>query len=162
MRQSGAALRPPVASTAPSEEAAGTEPSPMLPPGSILFPLSSGQCTSWAYYKRPDIYDDRSPVDANLDWSADAWAGHAEAEGLVVDSNPRVGDIVAWPQSFGPPGHVAYVEAVGAGASSITVSEMNTSGLPPENYHQDAEGHTYEVETFENAAGYGFEYIHSR
>jgi surface antigen len=161
VRQSGAALRPPVASTVPSEEAAATAPIPMLPPGSILFPLSSGQCTSWAYYKRPDIYDNRSLTDTSLDWNADAWAGHAEAEGLAVDSNPRVGDIVAWPQSFGPSGHVAYVEAVEPGAS-ITISEMNTSGLPPEDYRQDPEGHTYEVQTLEGPAGYGFQFIHSR
>jgi surface antigen len=130
----------------------------MLPSGAILFPLGEGQCTSWAYFKRPDIYNNRSPADPILNWDADTWVGHAEAEGLVVDGNSRVGDIVAWPQSFGPPGHVAYVEAVEA-SGAITISEMNTSGLPTEDYHQDSEGHTYEVETI---SGSGFQFIHSR
>lgn len=162
VRQSGAAFsEPPIEAPTPTrgELAPALPASLMLPSGAVMFPLSAGQCTSWAYFKRPDIYDNRASTDPSTDWSADTWAGHALAEGLAVDGSPRVGDIAAWPQSFGPPGHLAYVEAVEAGGA-IVISEMNTSGLPPEDYHQDPEGHTYETETIEEPTGLGLEYIH--
>lgn len=161
-RQLGTRFREPrVEAPAPTNEAAVLPAPVMLPSGAVMFPLSGGQCTAWAYAKRPDIYDNRAPTDTNTDWNADAWVAHALAEGLAVDGTPRVGDIAAWPQSFGPPGHVAYVEAVESNGA-ITISEMNTSGLPPGDYRSDSEGHTYEVETIEEPAGLGLEFIHSR
>jgi hypothetical protein len=160
--QHGTRFREPgIEAPAPTTEAAVLSAPLMLPSGAVMFPLSGGQCTAWAYAKRPDVFDNRAPTDTNTDWNADTWVAHAQAEGLVVDGTPRVGDIAAWPQSFGPPGHVSYVEAV-EGSGSITISEMNTSGLPPGDYHSDPEGHTYEVETLEEPAGLGLEFIHSR
>jgi surface antigen len=97
-----------------------------------------GQCTYYVGLMRPDIWNDRAPpsVDRVSDWDAWTWAGHAQAEGLSVDGNPRPGDVMVWSrQAVGnDTGHVAIVDAVGetdpgTGELEITISEMNLDGL---------------------------------
>jgi surface antigen len=97
-----------------------------------------GQCTYYVGLMRPDIWDDRAPssVDPQSDWDAWTWAGHAQAEGLAVDGDPRPGDVMVWSrQAVGnDTGHVAMVDAVGGtdsttGDLELTISEMNLDGL---------------------------------
>jgi hypothetical protein len=148
-----------------------------------MFALTYGQCTDWAYLKRPDIYDKRAANDPLENWSAWTWAEHGRAEGLSVDSAPRVGDIAVWPQSIGIPGHVAYIEAVqpqpperlaplpgqSPGESPgvrergpiVTVSQMNAAGLPAADYRPNGAGGVYAISTFDTT-GMGLEYIHQR
>jgi surface antigen len=126
-----------------------------------MFPLSDGQCVDWAYLKRPDIYDERFSADPNTNWDADTWAGHAEAEGLAVDGSPRVGDIAVWPQSYGSPGAVAYVEAVEGNGASISVSAMDVSGAPSEDDAWDGP-YEYYVFSITEPATMGLRFIHQR
>jgi surface antigen len=111
VRQGGALLRGPDPSvTAPPP------PPPPLPP-----PPASGQCTTWAAYKRPDI-----PRAVSARVAAD-WSGAARAAGFPVDGAPRVADIAVWPRFGGGAlllGHVAYVESLNADGT-FDVSEMN-------------------------------------
>lgn len=79
---------------------------------------TSGQCTVWAGYKRPDlgIYGD-----------AHTWDDEARSMGFLVDGTPQVGDIAVWEAgNYGASslGHVAYVEVVEPGGT-IHVSEFN-------------------------------------
>jgi len=101
-------------------------------------PYPWGQCTYYAGLMRPDIFDNRAPsaVDQTYDWDAWTWAGHAQAEGLAVDGNPRPGDVMVYSRraAGNDTGHVAIVEAVGAidpatGGQELTISEMNVEGL---------------------------------
>ncbi|MDX6681385.1 MAG: peptidoglycan DL-endopeptidase CwlO [Solirubrobacteraceae bacterium] len=111
VRQSGARLRgpdPPVTA-------------PPLPPPPLSAPPRSGQCTTWAAYKRPDI-----PGSVARNVAAD-WSGAARAAGFPVDGTVRVGDVAVWPRFVGGAlllGHVAYVESVDPGGT-FDVSEMN-------------------------------------
>ena len=134
-----------------------------LPPGSVMFPLSAGQCVDWAYLKRPDIYDDRSPDDPNTNWDAYTWPAHAEAEGLAVDSSPRVGDIAVWSPALtpDPAGGVAYVEAVEGDGASVTVSAMDVSGSPSEDAVWDGP-YEYYVFSISEPAAAGLRFIHQR
>lgn len=97
-----------------------------------------GQCTYYAGLMRPDIWNDRAPpaADRQNRWDAWTWAGHARAEGLVVDGSPRPGDVMVWSRRAvgNDTGHVAIVDAVGGadpvtGDLEITISEMNLDGL---------------------------------
>ncbi len=54
--------------------------------------------------------------------NANQWPDDARAEGIPVDSNPRVGDVAVY--SGGAFGHVMYVEAVGSGGT-IYISQYN-------------------------------------
>jgi surface antigen len=101
-------------------------------------PYGWGQCTYYVGLMRPDIFNDRAPpsVDPVADWDAWTWAGHAQAEGLAVDGDPRPGDVMVWSrQAVGnDTGHVAIVDAVGGtdpatGDLELTISEMNLDGL---------------------------------
>jgi len=101
-------------------------------------PYGWGQCTYYVGLMRPDIFNDRAPpsIDPVNDWDAWTWAGHAQAEGLAVDGQPRAGDVMVWSrQAAGDgTGHVAIVDAVGAddpstGDVEVTISEMNLGGL---------------------------------
>lgn len=53
--------------------------------------------------------------------NANQWDDNARAEGIPVDSHPRVGDVAI--SNSGPWGHAMYVEAVGNG--SIYISQYN-------------------------------------
>lgn len=53
--------------------------------------------------------------------NAKQWPGNAQAAGIPVDGNPRVGDVAI--TTAGPYGHAMYVESVNGGM--ITVSQYN-------------------------------------
>ncbi|MBR2709653.1 LysM peptidoglycan-binding domain-containing protein [Candidatus Saccharibacteria bacterium] len=78
----------------------------------------AGQCTTWAWAKRPDL----APyTQANArDWN---WL--AASHGILVDKNPTAGSIFQTPSGWY--GHVGYVESVNPDGS-INVSERNYSG----------------------------------
>jgi surface antigen len=101
-------------------------------------PYGWAQCTYYVGLMRPDIWNDRAPssVDPVTDWDAWTWAGHAQAEGLAVDGDPRPGDVMVWSRQAvsNDTGHVAIVDAVGptdpaTGELEITISEMNLDGV---------------------------------
>lgn len=101
-------------------------------------PYGWGQCTYYAGLMRPDIWNDRAPpsVDPVTDWDAWTWVGHAQAEGLAVDGDPRPGDVMVWSRQAvdNDTGHVAIVDGVDAtdpatGEPAITISEMNLDGV---------------------------------
>jgi len=95
----------------------------------------AGECTEWAYRKRPDIVERAErqriadwinqgrpqPVPV-LDWDAYKWADNARYGGMTVTTTPTVGAIMV--RSDYPPGHVAYVEEV-LPDGSFRVSEMH-------------------------------------
>jgi surface antigen len=126
-----------------SPSASGSAPQPDSPwPYARYFPLSGpegGGCTSWAYYKRPDIMNAilaNWPVVAehvttnNSGGGAASWAEDAPYVGYAVDGSPAAHDIAVWPagvEQAGELGHVAYVEAVNPDGS-IFISEMNSVG----------------------------------
>lgn len=163
VRQEGPALPSPQSSTASEgEEAPAPAPctdaytcspvnNPSIVPGDEAMPLSAGNCTDWAEYKRPDIWYNQAANDPlGQDWDAWTWAEHAQAEGLSVGAVPQVGDIAVWQPNTahsGPVGHVAYVESVGQG--SITVSEMNAPFDPVT--LKTPEGYTYYESTLTEA-----------
>ena len=99
----------------------------VAPQGPNPFPW--GQCTFWAYEKRPDIFDQSSHA---VSWEALRWADNARAAGFPVDGASRAGDIAVFQPghqgAFGT-GHLAYVESVN-GNGSFNVSEMNANGNP--------------------------------
>lgn len=79
--------------------------------------LGAGQCTTWAWLKRPDL----GFIQAN----ANGWASVARAAGYVVNGTPAAGAI--FQTSSGWYGHVGYVESVNSDGS-INVSERNYAG----------------------------------
>jgi CHAP domain-containing protein len=96
-------------------------PASVPPPQPLAPPPGSGQCTTWAAYKRPDI-----PRRVSGNVAAD-WSRAAQAAGFPVDGTPRVGDIAVWPRFVGGAlllGHVAYVESLNPNGT-FNVSEMN-------------------------------------
>jgi surface antigen len=99
----------------------GTPPNPGFP---------NGQCTYFAYEKRPDIYwtsvDNGAP---RYGWDADKWSGFAARYGHFAEgSTPQVGAIMVQPaSSHSAVGHVAYVTQVIDGSHWVT-QEMNTDG----------------------------------
>lgn len=83
---------------------------------------TSGQCTDWAWYKRPEL--------DNIYSDAHGWDDEARSMGFLVDGTPRVGDIAVYnegTQGAGATGHVAYVEAVAADGT-LHLSELNVRG----------------------------------
>ena len=175
VRQRGRILSMPTASEgavgeAPNApEARPASPQATAPPsGSSLFPLDGGACTDWAYYERPDIFDDRSSEDTNpTDWDAWTWAEHARLEGLRVDEEPEAGAIAVWPISSGSPvGHVAYVEAANGSGSAETVSFSEMNALSGEPHTLSVEGVEYPYETeadeLSSLRSLGVVYIHQR
>lgn len=81
-------------------------------------PYGAGQCTQWAWSKRPDL-------PSNLG-NANSWARNAAAAGFVVNQTPAAGAV--FQTGSGWYGHVGYVEAVNSDGS-IVISEMNY-GIP--------------------------------
>ncbi|MBQ2643558.1 LysM peptidoglycan-binding domain-containing protein [Candidatus Saccharibacteria bacterium] len=79
--------------------------------------LGAGQCTTWAWLKRPDL----TFIQAN----ANRWDDIARNSGRLVDHSPSAGAI--FQTDSGWYGHVGYVESVN-GDGSINVSERNYSG----------------------------------
>ena len=99
----------------------GTPPNPGFP---------NGQCTYYAYERRPDIYwssvNNGAP---RYGWDAAKWSGFAAQYGHFAEgSTPQVGAVMvepASPRSW--VGHVAYVTQV-IDASHWVTQEMNTDG----------------------------------
>ena len=91
-------------------------------------PYVGGQCTQWAWSKRPDIHE---AVVANTGYTslgnASSWAARAEMVGYSVSNTPSAGAI--FQTSSGWYGHVGYVERVN-GDDSIVVTEMNYGYTP--------------------------------
>ncbi|MCJ1783610.1 CHAP domain-containing protein [Mammaliicoccus sciuri] len=83
--------------------------------GSNLY--TSGQCTYYAFSKRPDF--------GNTWGNANNWANAAAQAGYTVNNSPAAGSILQ--STAGGYGHVAYVDKVNADGS-IQVSEMNYQG----------------------------------
>lgn len=79
---------------------------------------TSGQCTYYAFSKRPDI--------GNTWGNANNWANAAAQSGYTVNNNPAAGAILQ--STAGGYGHVAYVDKVNSDGS-IQVSEMNYQGV---------------------------------
>ena len=77
----------------------------------------AGQCTTWAWLKRPDL----GFIKAN----ASQWDNVARAAGLLVNRSPSAGAI--FQTDSGWYGHVGYVESVNSDGS-INVSERNYAG----------------------------------
>jgi surface antigen len=103
-------------------------------PAQRTFPY--GQCTFWAYQKRPFIVDQSILKTGARDWNADAWARNAKAAGFPIGRRPAVGAVAVWPADHlgvGKFGHVAYVEHVLSGGD-YTVSEMNWNEQPQVHY----------------------------
>lgn len=85
---------------------------------SLSTPYTPGQCTSWAWYKRPDL-----PAFMG---NASNWASAAAAAGFPVNRVPEAGAVF---QTYeGWYGHVGYVEAVNPDGS-IVITEMNYGGV---------------------------------
>lgn len=79
---------------------------------------TSGQCTYYAFSKRPDL---------GSTWgNANNWASAAAQSGYTVNNNPSSGAVLQ--STAGGYGHVAYVDKVNSDGS-IQVSEMNYQGV---------------------------------
>lgn len=104
-------------------------------------PFPADQCTSWAYQKRPDVWDSSALTPGS--WNAYAWVDHARAVGYTVDTHPQQGDLAVWGQNVhgtGATGHVAYVESVNDDGT-ITVSETGgVYGSTPHTSTYSADG----------------------
>jgi surface antigen len=98
----------------------GAPPNPGFP---------DGQCTFWAFTKRPDIYwtshNNGAPAGG---WNAYKWATYAAKYGHFQEGGtPVVGSIMVEPAVGGDVGHVAYVDKVFDSRHFVT-TEMNTDG----------------------------------
>ncbi|MBG9210601.1 MULTISPECIES: CHAP domain-containing protein [Mammaliicoccus] len=79
---------------------------------------TAGQCTYYAFSKRPDL---------GSTWgNANNWASAAAQSGYTVNNNPSAGSVLQ--TTAGGYGHVAYVDKVNSDGS-IQVSEMNYQGV---------------------------------
>jgi surface antigen len=98
--------------------------------GEHLHWFKKGQCTRYAYQKRPDIVDEGYRQNGFLHWDGWEWSGHAKASGFKVDRKPRKGDIAVWGRNVGgagSKGHLAHVEAVTA-KHKVKITEVNWNG----------------------------------
>jgi surface antigen len=122
---------------------AGTPPNPFQP----------GQCTYYAYLRRPDIY--LQSVNGHADpqniWDAHEWAYNAAHYGHFKEgTTPEVGALMVEPGNpRNPDGHVAYVSAV-TDASHFATMEMNTRGLTKANGYEDMTVYTVYDDTAPN------------
>ena len=95
-------------------------------------PFAYGQCTYYAYERRPDIFiAARRAGVPNNHWHAYWWADNARKARIPVGEAPVVGAIAVFPAGYGGSsvGHVAYVEQVNADGSYV-VSERNWNRNP--------------------------------
>jgi surface antigen len=92
-------------------------------------PSRGHQCTTWAYEKRPEIFDFSQAVAFSANWRAARWARNARRAGFPVDHRPAIGAVAVWPSRYAgasAAGHLAYVTKVRTDGA-ITVSEMNST-----------------------------------
>ena len=90
-------------------------------------PYPAGQCTWWAWMKRPDL-----PWFSGESGNAKNWISSAQRAGIPTGTAPIAGAVVVFQpgQDYsGAYGHVAYVMSVSGNA--ITISEANFNGKPP-------------------------------
>ena len=91
--------------------------------------FANGECTYWAYQKRPDIFAQSvsGGAPAQTGWNAENWAYNASRYGHYAEGTvPEKGAIMVEPGRPGnPEGHVAYVTQV-IDASHFVTTEMNT------------------------------------
>ncbi|WP_323704040.1 CHAP domain-containing protein [Mammaliicoccus sp. Dog046] len=79
---------------------------------------TAGQCTYYAFSKRPDL---------GSTWgNANNWANAAAQSGYTVNNSPKAGAVLQ--TTAGGYGHVAYVDKVNSDGS-IQLSEMNYQGV---------------------------------
>ena len=93
-------------------------------------PFENGECTYFAYEKRPDIYLQSVNAGAPAGgWDAAVWASRAKQYGRFQEgTTPAVGAIMVEPGRPGnKEGHVAYVTQV-IDASHWVTQEMKTDG----------------------------------
>ena len=98
--------------------------------GEHLHWFKKGQCTRYAYQKRPDIVDEGYRQHGYLHWDGWEWAPHAKASGFKVNRKPRKGDIAVWGRKVGgasSKGHLAYVESV-TSKGKVRITEVNWNG----------------------------------
>lgn len=108
----------PVYSNAPSTTQTYSTPQPVRASGGGNS-YAPGYCTWYVKEMRPDI--------GSFWGNANQWVSSATASGYATGSQPRVGAIgVSYAGAYG---HVVYVTGVSADGSTITLSEMNYSGL---------------------------------
>jgi surface antigen len=112
--------------------AAATPEAPAAPTAKLpyldVFP--TGQCTRWAYQRRPDIVDTGIQKYRIRAWDAWRWADNARRAGFRVDGRARRGDVAVWARNVsgaGRLGHVGYVESV-ATNGSVRISEADWNG----------------------------------
>lgn len=89
-----------------------------------------GQCTRWAYLKRPDVVNRGVRRNGITDWNAYLWAANARREGYSVNTHPHATDIAVWPRNVdgaGRIGHVAYVISV-TRRGTVRISEVDWNG----------------------------------
>ena len=89
-------------------------------------PYPAGQCTWYAWSRRPDL-----PWFSGEAGNAKNWISSARARGIPTGTAPATGAIVVFApgqDGAGYYGHVAYVESVNG--SSITIAEANYNGYP--------------------------------
>jgi surface antigen len=89
-----------------------------------------GQCTRYAYRKRPEIANRAIGTFRLLQWDGRHWAANARRAGFPVGGTPRKGDIAVWGRNeYGAfaTGHVGYVKHVFTNGS-FRVSEVNWKG----------------------------------
>jgi surface antigen len=110
--------------------AVALSPSSANAAGEHLHWFKKGQCTRYAYQKRPDIVDEGYRQKGFLHWDGWEWSGHAKASGFTVDRKPRKGDIAVWGRNVGgagSKGHLAFVEGVTA-KHKVKITEVNWNG----------------------------------
>jgi len=107
--------------SAPSPALAVDECSDFTSPGNPYACCSWGNCTWWAYYRRPDIGE--WCRDAGNSNNAKYWLGNAKAVGLATGSYPIPASIACF-NNLSANGHVAHVEEVYPDGS-FKASEMN-------------------------------------
>lgn len=77
---------------------------------------TNSNCTWWAIYQRPDLWDK-----ITYGHAGQTWIDLARAAGIQILSSPKVGSIVVWGS------HVAYVTGINANGT-INITEMNCYG----------------------------------
>ena len=103
-------------------------------PAQHSFPY--GQCTYWAYLKRPFVVDQTILETGASNWNGGYWALNAQVAGFKVGDRPAVGALAVWgpgEEGAGKDGHIAYVEKV-LGGGDYQISEMNWQDIPKVHY----------------------------
>jgi surface antigen len=126
----GAACTPAAAAAAKSTHAQPAAHTASALPLPYLADFATGQCTHYAYSRRPDIVNLGVEKYDILEWNAYRWPANARREGYVVNHHPVTSAIAVWNHyqlGADQDGHVAYVEKVMANGS-LQISDVNVNG----------------------------------